>query len=312
MKIKLFLVCLINLILMSCNTYKTFYKKTATVNNISNYNQQRLDFSEVSNDSIYKQLPLFSNLYSLNLSNNPTLNIDKALSLIQSPLKLKVLVLNNNELSEVPKLISNFENLKQLSLNQNPELNLKNTFENIQKLSIEFLSLQQNKLTDLPLNTYKLDSLKDLNLSDNNFFKDAAFEKIKQLPSLQSLWLTNNKLEVFPKGLCSLDQLKNLYIEHNSLKSIPAEINLMKKVWTIHAGYNLFNDLPVAFAEIPKLLLLHINNCNIKSIPRIYETKKSNVKGIILDANRLSEATIAFWKKKSSRFFLLSMEHQKI
>ncbi len=305
---KTYLYFLICVMFTSCQTYQTFYKETATLNSLTQEHDQRLDVSNSKPVNIENKITKFTNLRYLNLSNSPNLNLENILTLIPNPLKLRVLIMDGNNLKKLPINIKRFVNLKQISLNRNPYLDLNHTFNILSNLPIIFLNLQDNLLNKLPANIAKLKKLEDFNLTGNSIKHNQTFTYLNKLPNLKSLWLNRNKLKKLPKGLFTLEKIKNLYLEHNQLKSISLEISKLKNVWIIHAGHNNFTELPKAFATVPKLLLLHINNCKISSIPEIYATKTSHIMGLILDNNYLHLTTKRRWKKIFRSNFLLSME----
>lgn len=299
---------LVIIILASCKTYKTFYKETSTLDSKTSHKDYRLDLSNVPIDSIKVKLEGFTNIYSLDLSNQKQIDLDHIIRVIPNPNKIKVLILDGNNLSKLPESIKLLSELRQISLNNNPNLDLKQALKMMEQLPLVFINLQNNELTKLPPEIANISTLKDLNLSKNRIEDNVTFQHLSELPALTSLWLTRNKLDQLPKGLSHLKKLKNLYVEHNNLLDIPTEIEQMEKVWVLHAGHNKFKELPEAFAKMPSLILLHINDCDISNIPQIYGTKESSVMGLILDNNNLDEVTKKRWKKKLHHYFLLSIK----
>jgi Leucine-rich repeat (LRR) protein len=294
-------------LLLSCNTYKTFYKETYAISGAVVKTAQRLDLRQAPYDSIVKWLPYYENVRFLNLSTKSEAEVNAVLQLIAAPKLLRVLILDSVGLRRLPKQVQRFPNLKQLSLNANPNLDFDEAFRRLEGLPLVFLNLQHNQLTTLPEGIVALQHITDLNLSYNNVHTPVSFTRLKTLPKLKSLWLTSNQLEVLPETLFQLDTLKNLYIEHNALSHIPEGIIGMKRVWVIHAGYNKFKVMPNAFSKMDCLFLLHINHCEIESIPEGFTEKQSKVAGLILDGNRLSEKAKRYWRKTFQHFFLLSL-----
>ena len=309
MKTKPFLlfITFIALCLESCNTYSTFYKPNDTIYNKTPHKTNRLNVEDAKLDLVLNNIEKYHNIRVLNLSSKTNTEVDTILQSISQPLKIKVLILNNCNLKQLPESIIRFKNLSQLSLNNNPKLNLTDAFNKLEKIHLQFINLQNNNITALPKNITKMQWLVDFNLSGNTVNTNQSFNYLKQLPRLKSLWLTNNKLNHLPEALFNLTSLKCLYIEHNNIYNIPEAMQTMKKLWIIHAGHNKFKTLPKAFAKMPALLLLHINNCEIDSIPSCYSSKTCKIAGIILDHNKLSKKKKNYWKKEFHNFFLLSM-----
>jgi len=243
MKTKPFLlfITFIALCLESCNTYSTFYKPNDTIYNKTPHKTNRLNLEDAKLDLVLNNIEKYHNIRVLNLSSKTNIEVDTILQSIRQPLKIKVLILNNCNLKQLPQSIIRFKNLSQLSLNNNPKLNLTDAFNKLEKIHLQFINLQNNNITALPKNITKMQWLVDFNLSGNT--------------------VNTNQ-----KALFNLTSLKCLYIEHNNIYNIPEAMKTMKKLWIIHAGHNKFKTLPKTFAKMPALLLLHINNCEIDSI----------------------------------------------
>jgi len=305
---RMYLYILVFITLSGCQNYKTFYHKNASINSTTPNKDNRADLSYTNNDSIQSKLSQYRNLCALDLSNNLDLDLDAALNTISNPSRLRVLILNDNDLKKLPQSIKRFPELRQISLNGNPNINLEQAFDVLKELPIEFINLQNNKLTTLPENINQVTSLEDLNLSKNQINDGMTFHHLSKLPKLNSLWLTQNEIQQLPQELFELNQIRNLYLEKNNLNTVPLEISQMKKVWVVHIGHNNFKTMPEAFAKMPSLLLLHINNCHINSIPEVYATKESNIKGLILDNNLLTTDDKKRWKKEFNNHFVLSLK----
>ena len=294
--------------LSGCSRYQTFFGPTETLSNSDRQPVYRLHLGDTPDDSIFALLPRYSDLRMLDLSGKRNIDLTRVFASIPQPDQLKVLLLDSLDLKQLPDNIRRFSQLEQLSLNGNPDLMHPKTFVTLKSLPLEFLNLQHNYLQEVPAGLKYISTLRDLNLSYNRLQLDTNFDSLVQLTDLKSLWLTGNQLQALPHSLFSLTQLCNLYIEHNQLTAIPEDIQQLKNVWIIHAGHNQFTELPAAFARMPSLLLLHSNNCKIRSVSSIYETKRSNVKGLILDQNPLDPLTKERLQKRSRRYFLLSVE----
>lgn len=299
------LIGLISSLLLSCDTYKTYYNETTTQIPESKKDVLRLDISE-SND-IVLNVEKLKNLRMLDLSTRDDIHLDSLFLKLPNPEELRVLIIDSLDLNKLPESIRRFKRLQQLSLNANPSLKLDNVIATIKDIPIEFLNFQHNEVSSIPASIKELTSLEDFNLSNNHLNGFDHFEFLSQIKHLNSLWLTNNELVVFPESLGRLEQLRNLYIEHNSLTNIPKAIIGMKKVWVIHAGHNLFSELPTNFGKMKGLILVHINNCQISTIPEIYNKKRDySMLGLIIDNNKLSLTDKDLYGKKFSHFFVLS------
>ncbi|NIJ44687.1 Leucine-rich repeat (LRR) protein [Wenyingzhuangia heitensis] len=290
------------LFLMSCQTSKTFYG-TTHFNLKETKNVYRLDLSEYQKEI---NLTRFLDLRMLNLSNIYDIKqLDQILKSIANPNQLRVLILNNNHLSILPRSIVRFKGLKQLSLQNNPELNLENSFKTLSCLSLDYLDLQYNRLTKIPPEIKLLKTLKEVNLSNNNLSNNNLFYNLCDLPALRSLWLRNNNISSLNTNLNKMDQLVNLYLENNQLKEIPSNLTGLKSLRVLHLSFNKFEELPENLQDIPKLILLHIDHCNIKSISKTFNSRTISVKGLVINNNDLSKEQINTWKSVFKNNFLL-------
>lgn len=287
-------------LMTACGTYQTFYGVTET-NVIKKEKVYRLNLSAYKGVLTLKN---HSDLRVLNLSNQQH-KIDDILKSIPNPELLEVLILENNQLSILPGSISRFKNLKQLSLNNNPKLDYQQAIEVLKSNSkLEFLNLQFNQLQLVPNKLKELNTLEEINLSNNHLQPEYIFEPLAKLPKLRSLWIRNNQLTTLGDDVNEMKQLVNLYVEHNQLAELPNVLSGLDSLRILHLSFNSFTILPESLTTAPKLILLHADNCNITKIPTIFAEEK-NIKGIVINNNRLPNKAIEFWKQEFSNFFLL-------
>ena len=124
------------------------------------------------------------------------------------------------------KGISIFRNLKILVLFNTWIKNLPKEIWKLKKL--EMLDLDYNQIKKLPKEICRLNNLKILDLSDNQIKK--LSKEIGSLVSLENLYLNKNQLRYLPSEICNLKNLKNLYLSYNQLQWLPAEILELKKL----------------------------------------------------------------------------------
>ena len=113
--------------------------------------------------------------------------------------KVKILVLNNNQLTEVPKVLEKLTKLKELWLEGNQLTDVKG----LEKLTqLEKLYLNNNQLTDV-MGLEKLTKLKGLSLNDNQLTNVRGLEKLTQLTHLHLYGnkLTRAQIEQLQKAL---------------------------------------------------------------------------------------------------------------
>ena len=128
-------------------------------------------------------------LQELHLNDNPELDLDQVFSIVEQIKSLKILVLSNNEISEIPRNISKLNHIEGLVLDANPKLQLSNLIAAVDSLrSLKVLLLRNNNFQFMPQNIKGLTGLKVLELSKNNFSKNEK-ERIKeQLPNTKVIF----------------------------------------------------------------------------------------------------------------------------
>jgi hypothetical protein len=147
--------------------------------------------------------------------------------------------LNNNNLTELPKLIRDLIVSRYLHLSNN---NLEKLPQEIGSLTalIEF-DLSNNNLTELPKEIGNLINVTALDLFENQLTE--LVKEIGNLSSLMKLRLSKNKLKELPKEIGNLQNLKELYLYENKLIKFPKEI------------VNLTNLVKFYFKDNPNLIL---------------------------------------------------------
>ena len=121
--------------------------------------------------------------------------------------KVTRLVLNNNQLTEVPKVLEKLTKLKELWLEGNQLTDVKG----LEKLTqLEKLYLNNNQLTDV-MGLEKLTKLKGLSLNDNQLTNVRGLEKLTQLTHLHLYGnkLTRAQIEQLQKALPKCKILSN-------------------------------------------------------------------------------------------------------
>lgn len=172
------------------------------------------------NNNLFMKFPLeisfFRNLERLHIDNNqisfiPDIVLD---TLTKQTPKLKEFNLNNNQLLEIPAIITQFQSLESLSVNFNllTELPDLSAFQNLLHLDIgannlgqippqvlklstlTSLNISSNSLVEVPAGLFVM-KLKALNLSSNLF---TEIDKLSQVTTLEILDISNNNFSTFP------------------------------------------------------------------------------------------------------------------
>jgi hypothetical protein len=187
--------------------------------------------------SKYKQLKIIV-LKNCNLTNLP--------SEIGKMIQLEELYLDGNALQTLPVEISNLTNLKTLHLTNNQLTNLPNAIRNLTKL--QYLDASHNKIVDFPSSILSLKQLIGLGL-EGNAIKQLP-ENMGQLKQLVRLNLTGNQLKTLPKALFELTNLEVLHLNHNQLTKFNTEIKQLSNLKYLYLDYNQLKQLPDVLCQM--------------------------------------------------------------
>ena len=168
------------------------------------------DFKAVISDDVIEKINRVNNGSSDLDLNQEDLTEGKLLRVIMeidNPAKLEVLVLANNQLTDLPESIGLLANLQELYLSA-------------------------NQLTVLPESIGLLANLQALCLSGNQL--TVLPESIGLLVNLQMLWLHNNRLTTLPKNIGLLVNLQMLWLNNNRLTTLPKNIGLLAKLQVLY------------------------------------------------------------------------------
>ena len=180
---------------------------------------------------------------------------------------LKVLLLDRNLLTEVPKCLYQSNATKAVFS------------------KLEVLNLCQNDIKHLPkelFNSTSWSSLKSIYLCRNNIssLPDGIFDSL-YLYSLTKIDLSSNTLKTMPKYLFqnpALSNLKKLKFNNNQITFLPAELfdsPYLQNVSVIELRNNRIKSIPeYFFTHLPNLGKIDLKNNNIKHFSQIMLPKK--------------------------------------
>ena len=75
------------------------------------------------------------------------------------------------------------------------------------------------------------------------------------------------KLQAVPMRVCSLTYLERLWVSHNSLTTLPGQIDQLVNLRELFLHHNSFRDIPLCLCELPKLEILWLSSNKIQDIP---------------------------------------------
>jgi Leucine-rich repeat (LRR) protein len=283
--------------LSACETSRTYYGETDTVVHTKKQHF-RLDLSVQSLTELPSDLSQQTELRTLNLSGNPSLDLTNALEIACRLPNLHILILNDLKLKALPGAIKNCKALTQISLVNNPGLDFEDAFKTLSTLNLEFLDLSNNQLNELPEALGNLKTLRDLRLSHNHISQSQSYETLGQLPLLFSVWLDNNQLTTLPKEIGLLTRVGYLYLDNNYLTELPQSMRFMRRLSAAWLGHNCFTQVPTTLAD-RGIFMVFLNNNRISDIGDRFRTGRFFVRGIVLDYNYLDNPQ----RKESAKIF---------
>lgn len=226
------------------------------------------DFNDKYNSHIKDVDILELNLDNLDIKNSGLSHLSKI-----KFNKLKELVLSNNNIGKIDKIIPSYFN-----------------FDNLVKLSFE-----QNHLRDLTILT-KADfkQLKKLNL-DHNALTDIKILPEIKLPKLESLILSGNTIkDLEPLSLMNLDNLRELILNRNMIKNIdPLEKVKIDNLEILDLCVNMIEDINVLEKlKFPNLKCIDLYFNKIKDISVLEKAKFENLEKLRLSENEIGNIDI--------------------
>ncbi len=209
---------------------------------------------------IPKEILQLTNLKTLLLNNNQIKEIPPFLGALQN---LEVLDLDSNLIRSLPSEIGSLKKLKRLDISNNEIDQVPASFENLQNL--ETLYLQFNKFTFLPQKILQLKNLKSLDISYNRL-SDLG-ENIGNLSNLTYLNAQNNKLSLIPESLFTLSKLSYLDLGHNNISSINYNWQTLPELKNVSLDANQIHQIPASFGTLQQLDELDLSKNPIRKMP---------------------------------------------
>lgn len=203
------------------------------------------------------------------------------------PDTVKVLALNQLELTAVPDVIYRFPNMRELNLSTNE---LKSVSIDVGRLpKLRQIWLNSNQLTDSSLHLTKNKTLQILNIQGNHF-SDIP-QAVKNCRHLKSLWMGYNNLtalnqksfkkmrrlqdinlyscglKTLPKGIVKLRRLEILDVYYNELSTLPSSVSRMRKLQQLALSHNQLTRLPDNLGKLQRLQALYLHHNRLDKLP---------------------------------------------
>lgn len=195
-----------------------------------------LQLERVLGGSLPKGIDRMTELETLNLAENRLTQLPELGKLT----KLRYLIVNNNQLKELPKEIG-------------------------KAVKLRMLNVENNQLTELPSGLVNAVELEMAFLADNNLIRlPTEFSKCKKLKELNA---RGNQLTELPKNIGSWVSLQNLQLNNNELTELPNSIGQLKRLRALDVSHNPLTQLPESLGDCDSLSMLTLSNCRLETLP---------------------------------------------
>uniref|UniRef100_A0A8C7N002 Protein scribble homolog n=1 Tax=Oncorhynchus kisutch TaxID=8019 RepID=A0A8C7N002_ONCKI len=180
-------------------------------------------------------------------------------------LNLRKLGLSDNEIQRLPPEVANFMQLVELDISRNDIPEIPESIKFCKALEIADFS--GNPLSKLPDGFTQLRGLAHLALNDvslqtlpNDIGNLANLpDTLGALPNLRELWLDRNQLSSLPLELGNLQRLVCLDVSENRLEELPSELSGLLALTDLLLSHNLLEVVPDSIGSLKQLSILKVD-----------------------------------------------------
>ncbi|XP_075067661.1 protein scribble homolog isoform X18 [Mixophyes fleayi] len=176
---------------------------------------------------------------------------------------LEELLLDSNQLRELPKPFFRLLNLRKLGLGDNEIQRLPPEVANFMQL-VEF-DISRNDIPEIPESIKFCKSLEIADFSGNPLSR--LPDGFTQLRSLAHLALNDVSLQSLPSDIGNLANLVTLELRENLLKSVPTSLSFLVKLEHLDLGSNDLQVLPDTLGALPNLRELWLDRNQLSALP---------------------------------------------
>ncbi|XP_058250443.1 protein scribble homolog isoform X5 [Hemibagrus wyckioides] len=176
---------------------------------------------------------------------------------------LEELLLDANQLRELPKPFFRLLNLRKLGLSDNEIQRLPPEVANFMQL-VE-LDISRNDIPEIPETIKFCKALEIADFSGNPLSR--LPDGFTQLKALAHLALNDVSLQSLPNDIGSLENLVTLELRENLLKSLPTSLSSLVKLEQLDLGSNQLEVLPDTLGALPNLRELWLDRNQLSSLP---------------------------------------------
>uniref|UniRef100_A0A7M4F6X5 Scribble planar cell polarity protein n=1 Tax=Crocodylus porosus TaxID=8502 RepID=A0A7M4F6X5_CROPO len=207
-------------------------------------------------------------------------------------LNLRKLGLSDNEIQRLPPEVANFMQLVELDISRNDIPEIPESIKFCK--SLEIADFSGNPLSRLPEGFTQLRSLGHLALNDVSLqilpsdIGNWVLCSLSFLVKLEQLDLGGNDLEVLPDTLGALPNLRELWLDRNQLSALPPELGNLRRLVCLDVSENKLEQLPGEISGLAALTDLLLSQNLLECIPDgIGQLKQLSI--LKVDQNRLTE-----------------------
>ncbi|XP_021106354.1 protein scribble homolog isoform X3 [Heterocephalus glaber] len=200
---------------------------------------------------------------------------------------LEELLLDANQLRELPKPFFRLLNLRKLGLSDNEIQRLPPEVANFMQL-VE-LDVSRNDIPEIPESIKFCKALEIADFSGNPLSR--LPDGFTQLRSLAHLALNDVSLQALPGDVGNLANLVTLELRENLLKSLPASLSFLVKLEQLDLGGNDLEVLPDTLGALPNLRELWLDRNQLSALP----PELGNLRRLVcldVSENRLEELPV--------------------
>nr|XP_043894926.1 protein scribble homolog isoform X2 [Solea senegalensis] len=176
---------------------------------------------------------------------------------------LEELLLDANQLKELPKPFFRLLNLRKLGLSDNEIQRLPPEVANFMQL-VE-LDISRNDIPEIPESIKFCKALEIADFSGNPLSR--LPDGFTQLRALAHLSLNDVSLQMLPNDIGNLANLVTLELRENLLKSLPSSLSFLVKLEQLDLGSNVLEVLPDTLGALPNLRELWLDRNQLSSLP---------------------------------------------
>ncbi|XP_062850049.1 protein scribble homolog isoform X15 [Trichomycterus rosablanca] len=176
---------------------------------------------------------------------------------------LEELLLDANQLRELPKPFFRLLNLRKLGLSDNEIQRLPPEVANFMQL-VE-LDISRNDIPEIPDSIKFCKALEIADFSGNPLSR--LPDGFTQLRALAHLALNDVSLQSLPNDIGNLANLVTLELRENLLKTLPTSLSFLVKLEQLDLGSNQLEVLPDTLGALPNLRELWLDRNQLSSLP---------------------------------------------